>query len=76
MFHEAMPNDGATLPSGHHVPKGACMGANAFVLHHDDRFYFTLEEYDPLRFAEVHNNMAIVASEEVLPGNFPIYRKN
>ena len=76
ILREVMPKDGVTLPSGHHVPKGAWMGAGTVDLHHDDRFYPKPEEYDPFRFARKHTDTLVGANKDSLTDKASIYRKN
>lgn len=73
ILREVMPKDGVTLPSGHHIPKGAWMSAGAVGLHHDDRFYPKPEEFDAFRFAKRNEETLAEADKESLTS---VYRKN
>lgn len=76
ILREVMPRDGVTLPSGHHLPKGAWVGAATVGLQHDDRFYLKLEEYDPFRFARKQADAVDEGNLEKLSDKASIYRKN
>ena len=73
---EVVADDGVTLPSGHLIPKGVWMGAGAFAIHHDDRFYHKPEEYDPFRFVKKQSDGLTESEKEALVETASIYRKN
>ena len=76
ILREVMPKDGVMLPSGHHFPKGAWIGAGTVDLHHDDRFYPEPGKYDPFRFATKYDEKPAGVNRETLTGKASIYRKN
>ena len=77
-LREVVPREGVTLPSGHHMPKGAWLAASTVDVHHDDRFYLKPEEYDPFRFAKKREDVLAVAGadREKLTDRASIYRKS
>lgn len=75
-LREVMPRDGVTLPSGHHLPKGAWVGSGTVGVQHDDRFYLKPEEYDPFRFARKRADAVNEVDMEKLTDKASIYRKN
>ena len=52
LMREVMPKQGIELPDGNHLPKGTWIGAPAYQVHHDDRFYSNANQYEPFRFVE------------------------
>ena len=76
VVREVIADDGITLPSGHFIPKGAWMCADAVDLHHDSRFYPKPEIYDPFRFAKKQDDELTEADKETLAEKASIYRKN
>lgn len=76
ILREVMAKDGIQLPSGHHIPRGALMGADTVGLHHDDRFYPKADEYDPFRFARKQEITLEGSNEGTLTDKASIYRKN
>ena len=71
-----MPENGITLPSGHHITKGTWLGAGAVGMHNDSRFYPKPEEYNPFRFAKSLDDGLTEADKKTLTANASVYRKN
>ena len=76
MLREVIPQDGVTLPSGHHLPQGAWLAMGAVGLHRDDRFYHNPNQYDPFRFAKDHEQTLTAADKDNLTDKASIYRNN
>lgn len=76
VLRQVMPKNGITLPSGHHIPGGAWLGADTVDLHHDERFYPKPEVYDPFRFAKKPEDPLGGPKEGTLSDKASIYRKN
>ena len=76
LLREVVAKDGATLPSGHQVPKGAWVAVDTVGVHHDDRFYLKPNEYQPFRFSGKNEDVYDVSSKANLTDKASIYRKN
>ena len=75
LLREVLPKDGVTLPSGHHIPKGAWLATDTVELHNDDRFYLQPKEFDPFRFTKQHQDKIAISGAENLTDKASIYRK-
>ena len=75
LLREVLPKDGVTLPSGHHIPKGAWLATDPVQIHNDDRFYLQPNEFDPFRFTKKHQDEIASSGKENSTDKASVFRK-
>ena len=67
VLREVVRKGGLDMPDGHHLPRGAWLGAPAVSLHHDERFYPRPDVYDPFRFVPIVSTETAGTTTTTLP---------